>query len=83
MNTLLTLLNGHLKLLKDAGKALDDAKMERVFLFCLTWALGGLLDPKERVLFDHELRSFASNMPPRDEETDTIYEYLVAEAGEI
>lgn len=57
VNTLLTLLNGHLKAVKDSGKAVDEQKMERVFLFCLVWALGGLLDMKERPLFDHELRT--------------------------
>lgn len=83
VNTLLTLLNGSLKSLKEAGKQLDEVKMERVFLFCCVWALGGLLDVKERPLLDHEMRSFASNMPQREEETDTIYEYLVdIEAGE-
>lgn len=81
VNTLLTLLNGYLKVLKDAGKQVDDTKTERVFLFCLTWALGGLLDMKERPMFDHELRSFGSNMPPREEESDTIFEYLVDDAG--
>ncbi len=81
VNTLLTLLNGYIKAFKDAGKAIDEVRMERIFLFCVTWALGGLLDVKERPLLDHELRSFAANMPPRDEETDTIYEYLVSENG--
>ena len=80
VNTLSTLLNGHVKAFKDAGKALSDpVQYERVFLFCLTWALGSLLEMKERPLFDQELRSFASNMPPRDEDSDTIYEYLVSE----
>jgi dynein heavy chain len=53
--------------------------MERVFLFCLIWALGGLLDMKERPLLDHELRSFAANMPPREDESDTIFEWLVSD----
>lgn len=40
--------------------------MERIFLYCLTWALGGLLNEKERVMLDHELRSLAGGaMPPR------------------
>jgi dynein heavy chain len=61
---------------------LDEVKMERVFLFCIVWALGGLLDMKERPLFDHELRSFATNMPPREDESDTIFEWLVSDSGE-
>lgn len=46
MNTLLTLLNGYLKGTSEAGLQLDAKRMERVFLFCTTWALGGLLDIK-------------------------------------
>lgn len=44
---------------------LSEQKLERLFLYCLTWSLGGLLDVKERPSFDAELRSIASNMPPR------------------
>eukprot|EP00798_Chlamydomonas_sp_ICE-L_P031303 gene31303-6451_t len=79
VNTLMTLLNGYIKSFKDVGKPLNADSMERVFLFCMTWSLGGLLEMKERPMFDQELRSFAMNMPPREEETDTIYEYLVNE----
>jgi len=80
VNTLATLLNGHVKAFKDLGKPMTDpVHYERVFLFCLTWSLGSLLEMKERPMFDQELRSFAANMPPRDEEADTIYEYLVSE----
>lgn len=82
VNTLLTLLHGALKALKEGGKQLDEARMERVFLFCLTWALGGLLDVKERPALDAELRAFGSNLPPRGDEGDTIFEYLVNDAGE-
>ncbi len=79
VNTLSTLLNGYVKSFKDAGKTLNDVAYERIFLFCVTWSLGSLLEMRERPAFDQELRSFASNMPPREEETDTIYEYLVSE----
>jgi hypothetical protein len=46
VNTLLTLLNGYLKGVAEAGHTMDATRMERVFLFCVTWALGGLLDIK-------------------------------------
>lgn len=44
---------------------LSEAKLERMFLYCLTWSLGGLLSEKERPAFDAELRNFASNMPQK------------------
>lgn len=82
VGTLLTLLHSSLKSCRDAGKQLTEQHVERIFLFCLTWSLGGLLDMKDRPLFDHELRSSASNMPRKEEETDTIFEYLVDDEGE-
>jgi dynein heavy chain, axonemal len=82
VNTLLTLLKGCLKHYSDAHEALNDQKYERIFLFCLTWSLGGLLEVKQRALFDAELRSFASGMPPKEEDSDTIFEYLVSEDGQ-
>jgi hypothetical protein len=60
VNTLLTLLNGHIKAAKEAGRGpLDEGRMERVFLFCACWALGGLLDVKGREALDGELRAAA------------------------
>nr|Q39575.1 RecName: Full=Dynein gamma chain, flagellar outer arm [Chlamydomonas reinhardtii]7KZM_C Chain C, Dynein gamma chain, flagellar outer arm [Chlamydomonas reinhardtii]7KZN_C Chain C, Dynein gamma chain, flagellar outer arm [Chlamydomonas reinhardtii]7KZO_C Chain C, Dynein gamma chain, flagellar outer arm [Chlamydomonas reinhardtii]8GLV_AD Chain AD, Dynein gamma chain, flagellar outer arm [Chlamydomonas reinhardtii]8GLV_AX Chain AX, Dynein gamma chain, flagellar outer arm [Chlamydomonas reinhar len=77
VGTVMTLLNGYLKSMKEAGTAMNDAKYERVFLYCMTWSLGGLLEMKERPLFDQELRTFAHNMPPKEEDSDTIFEFLV------
>ena len=77
----MTLLTGQLKAVKEAGKQMTEAAFEKVFLYCLTWALGGLLETKERPMFDQELRSFAGSMPPREEEGDTIFEYLVRRGG--
>jgi len=153
VNTLLTLLNGYLKSVAEAGQQMDPKRMERVFLFCVTWALGGLLDFKvilgcscvsvnartrvcththtpacnlthrrgfmlepghgsqvqvttcmtervhqctrtpshmlccallqDRPLLDAEIRNIDSTfMPPREDETDTVYEYVVSETGE-
>jgi dynein heavy chain len=50
----------------EAHDVLTESKLERVFLYCLIWSLGGLLDIKERLALDAELRSFAGpNMPPK------------------
>jgi dynein heavy chain len=50
----------------DSKAAQVEGRMERIFLYCLTWALGGLLNEKERVMLDHEMRSMAgSAMPPK------------------
>jgi dynein heavy chain len=46
-------------------EALPEAKLERLFLYCLAWSLGGLLAEKERPALDAELRSITSNMPAK------------------
>uniref|UniRef100_A0A383W453 AAA+ ATPase domain-containing protein n=1 Tax=Tetradesmus obliquus TaxID=3088 RepID=A0A383W453_TETOB len=81
ISTLLTLLNAVLKKYDDSHEQLTEAKLERLFLYSVAWSLGGLLSEKERPLFDAELRSFAGNMPPKENATDTIFEYLVDEAS--
>jgi dynein heavy chain len=43
----------------------SEAKLERLFLYCLAWSLGGLLAEKERPGLDAELRSITANMPPK------------------
>ena len=49
----------------DAHESLSPARLERIFLYCLAWGLGGLLDVRDRAALDAELRSFGANMPPR------------------
>ncbi len=64
----------------DAHETLSEAKLERIFIFCLTWSLGGLLSERDRAGFDAELRSIGANLPPKDDESDTVFEYLVDDA---
>ena len=49
----------------EAHESLSSDRLERLFIYCTTWGLGGLLDVKDRAGFDAELRSFGGNMPPR------------------
>lgn len=49
----------------EAHETLSPDRLERMFIYCTTWGLGGLLDVKDRAGFDAELRSFGANMPPR------------------
>ena len=49
------LLNGCLLESLNALKTLDGAHCERIFLHCLAWALGGMLDVNDRPAFDTEL----------------------------
>eukprot|EP00887_Chlorella_sp_A99_P001633 scaffold8.g1633.t1 len=92
VNTLLTLLSGVLKPAggeggsgsgSGAGGAAPAApdRYERLFLYCAAWSLGGLLDGKDRPLFDAQMRGLSVQMPPKLSESDTVYEFLVDEAS--
>jgi len=71
VGTLLTLLDGTLGKTAGAGAAGGGgdagagAAMERVFLFCLVWSLGGLLDSRDRAAFDAELRTQTHLLPKK------------------
>eukprot|EP00879_Flechtneria_rotunda_P026528 GHRR01028292.1.p1 GENE.GHRR01028292.1~~GHRR01028292.1.p1 ORF type:complete len:1302 (+),score=429.83 GHRR01028292.1:91-3906(+) len=81
VGTLLTLLSATLQKYESTHEQLTETKLEHLFLYCLTWSLGGLLSEKERPAFDTELRSIAgANLPKRESENDTVFEYLVDES---
>lgn len=49
---------------ENSHEQLPEGKLERLFLYCLCWSLGGLLGEKERPAFDAELRSIGGNSLP-------------------
>lgn len=59
-------------------------RIEKIFLYCLVWTVGGLLEAEARVKFDSFLRSIDKNSRmPIVEAGETIYEYFVdSESGE-
>lgn len=68
VSTLLTLLTGVLKPLSGGSSGSSSAPLapahyERLFLYCTTWSLGGLLDSKDRLRFDAHLRSLTDQAP--------------------
>ena len=79
VQTLLTLLTGVLKPLASGSSGgsgsgsgssgssapLSHDHYERLFLYCATWSLGGLLDAKERPRFDAHLRSLTDQAPEK------------------
>jgi dynein heavy chain len=68
-------------LLEGEGSAFhvpDPTELERLFLYCLTWALGGGLEPEDRAKFDAYLRKFDDNQClPDVDEGQTVYEFYV------
>lgn len=65
-----------------AGLALAQEHYERIFVFCVAWALGGLLSGDERPLFHQELASLTEAMPSIAPEaaSDTVFEHFVSDS---
>eukprot|EP01033_Poteriospumella_lacustris_P002475 gene2475-1807_t len=56
-----------------------EARMERVFLYCLCWSVGGLLETDARIKFDAFLRTLdKTGIMPKCNPGETIYEYFVS-----
>ena len=56
-----------------------EARMERIWLYCLCWTVGGLLEADGRHKFDAFIRNIDKNstIMPKCNEGETIYEYYV------
>ena len=75
VGTLLKLLEGMLM----PHDNLKEDQYERIFLYCLVWSLGGLLDGEDRSAFSGELRKMATKKLPSLQNAETVYEYSVDE----
>eukprot|EP00217_Crustomastix_stigmatica_P013603 CAMPEP_0183798542 /NCGR_PEP_ID=MMETSP0803_2-20130417/19119_1 /TAXON_ID=195967 /ORGANISM="Crustomastix stigmata, Strain CCMP3273" /LENGTH=4519 /DNA_ID=CAMNT_0026043227 /DNA_START=42 /DNA_END=13598 /DNA_ORIENTATION=- len=80
VTSLCTLLDGMLKDAVAENEIYSEGHYERIFIYCITWALGGMLPVEERQIFDEDLRSLTDNAPriPEGEE-GTVFDYLVNE----
>ena len=52
--------------------------LEKIFIYCICWSLGALLEADDRMKFDEWLRERDSEkVMPQVEEGETVYEYFV------
>lgn len=65
VTTLMTLLNGCLLKSVTDNSALPPVHYERIFMYCMAWGLGGLLDVKDRPALDAELRNMSDALPKK------------------
>lgn len=58
-------------------------RIEKIFLYCLCWSVGGVLDVESRHKIDEYIRNIdGKNMPTLNGPEETIYEYFVTHDGE-
>jgi dynein heavy chain len=86
VTTLLTLLGAAISK-KEAGMVeppqLPPQHLERLFIYCAAWALGGMLVPDDRRKFDAKLRTLvAAGVLPKLSAQESIYEYFVGDDSE-
>nr|XP_014351636.1 PREDICTED: dynein heavy chain 8, axonemal-like [Latimeria chalumnae] len=55
--------------------------IERLFLFCLIWTVGGLLESTEKKKFNNILKTTTSVLPDYEHEV-SVFDYFVDESGE-
>ncbi|XP_077973667.1 uncharacterized protein LOC120348568 isoform X2 [Styela clava] len=58
-----------------------DLHIERLYLFCLVWAFGGLLEGNTVKTFSDLLRTLSSALPDYDHDI-SVFDYYVDESGE-
>jgi len=68
----------------DLSKPGDDMdnELERLFLFALVWSCGSMYEEKDRLTFDEYLRSKSNVMPPKTNESDSVYMYCINDVME-
>mmetsp|Transcript_13743 Transcript_13743/g.31844 ORF Transcript_13743/g.31844 Transcript_13743/m.31844 type:complete len:4493 (+) Transcript_13743:136-13614(+) len=79
VTTTMYLLEGMLQRSVETKETYSEERMERVFVLCLLWSIGALLELDDRKKFDSFLRSICDNLPPAGGET--AYEYTLDDQG--
>jgi dynein heavy chain len=72
----INLINGILRTLP-AGKFLPEKDYEKVVVFAMSWAIGGLYEYNERYQFQEYLMSIGAPLPSIKREKDTIFDFFV------
>ncbi|XP_026153434.1 dynein heavy chain 8, axonemal-like [Mastacembelus armatus] len=68
---------------KETGGLASSKHMERLFVFCLMWSLGALLELDDRVKLEAFIRAHGSNIAvPQTQPGETMFEYMVNPNGE-
>lgn len=73
----LNLLTGILKPLNALNKIVSEQDYEKLVIFSLTWAVGGIYESADRNAFHEYLWSKGAPLPPKSKENETVYDYYI------
>lgn len=63
---------------KEAGGLLSNMQLERLFVFCLMWSLGALLELEDREKLEAFIKDHESKIDvPSTQPGETMFEYMV------
>ena len=60
-----------------ANKILPADHIEKIFMNCLFWSVGGMLELPDRIQFDAHMRTLTTCLPPQGDDNDLTYEFYV------
>ncbi|CAB1339925.1 unnamed protein product [Coregonus sp. 'balchen'] len=67
---------------KEAGGLVSSMQLERLFVFCLMWSVGALLELEDREKLEAFIRAHESKVDiPKTQPGETIFEYMVNQNG--
>lgn len=79
----MNLLEGLIPTKEKEGSAVKE-HLERLFVFCLMWSLGGLLELEDRDKLEAYIRAHDSNIDvPQTQPGETMFEYMVSPNGTV
>lgn len=69
---------------KKAGGLASSKHLERLFVFCLMWSLGAILELEDRDKLEEYIRAHGSGIDlPKTQPGETIFEYMVNTNGTV
>lgn len=67
---------------KETGGLAGDHHLERLFVFCLMWSLGALLELQDREKLENFIQAHDSHIDvPQTQQGETMFEYMVNTNG--
>jgi len=77
VTNLLNLLTGLLIPVVKSNRTLSESEYEKLFVWSVAWAFGGIYEEKERLEFQDWLVGKNAPLPSRTRETESIFEYWI------
>lgn len=77
LNTL-NLLTGCLQHFVQIQKTLSEQEYERLVVFSLAWAIGGIYEAQDRIRMHELFLSKNAPVPQKSKENETIFDYFVS-----